>query len=426
MQAPSPTPSHALVVKSNQLINARYSLTVAEIRLFLMMVAQVEKDDHDFKPYRIRIQDYAKAVGTQSKSHYKEIKEAAQNLISRIADIPRDDGGWLKVAFLSSAEYFRGEGMLELAFDPKLKPYLLELKSRFTAYDIRNVLTLQSSYSIRIYELLKQFERIGERTFRVDDLREVLGISSKQYKRYNDFKRFVIQQAYQDLKRHTDINFEYEEIKEGRRIALIRFIIQRQLRAFEEIEMAPDQGLVVELREMGLTQKQAEHFVKDMNREQILQAIAYTQKQYRAGKIKSSIGGYLKKVLEEAVLKETAFESKEKENANQLKLKKEKVKASQKELARLRKEFRKDRDLQLNRMLSEAGDSDWKAFAAWAEENPYIKARVFTNGAIDQRSREVKEWFKSFLEETLPREEEAFETWGGGQTTRYIIIQSVK
>ena len=114
MQAPSPTPSHALVVKSNQLINARYSLTVAEIRLFLMMVAQVEKDDQDFKPYRIRIQDYAKAVGTQSKSHYKEIREAAQNLISRIADIPRDDGGWLKVAFLSSAEYFKGEGMLEL------------------------------------------------------------------------------------------------------------------------------------------------------------------------------------------------------------------------------------------------------------------------------------------------------------------------
>ena len=156
------------------------------------------------------------------------------------------------------------------AFDPKLRPYLLELKSRFTAYDIRNVLTLQSSYSIRIYELLKQFERIGERTFRIDDLREVLGISTKQYKRYNDFKRFVIQQAYQDLKRHTDINFEYEEIKEGRRIASIRFIIQRQLRAFEEVEMAPDQGLVGELREMGITQKQAERFVKYQSREQIL------------------------------------------------------------------------------------------------------------------------------------------------------------
>lgn len=410
-----PTPSHSLVVKSNQLINARYSLTVAEIRLFLMMVAQVEKDDHDFKPYRIRIQDYAKAVGTQSKSHYKEIKEAAQNLISRIADIPRDDGGWLKVAFLSSAEYFKGEGMLELCFDPKLKPYLLELKSRFTAYDIRNVLTLQSSYSIRIYELLKQFERIGERTFRVDDLREVLGISPKQYKRYNDFKRFVIQQAYQDLKRHTDINFEYEEIKEGRRIALIRFIIQRQLRAFGEVEMAPDQRLVAELREMGLTQKQAEKFVKTQSREQILQAIAYTQKQYRAGKIKTSIGGYLKKVLEEAVLTETAFESKEKEHINQLKIKKAKQAkqkiASQQEQAKRREQFRKEREADVAQLVAQAKASDWSAFAAWAEENPYIKARVFSQGKIDQKSYEAKEWLKTFFEEQLPKEEEAFALW---------------
>lgn len=416
MQAPSPTPSHALVVKSNQLINARYSLTVAEIRLFLMMVAQVEKDDHDFKPYRIRIQDYAKAVGTQSKSHYKEIREAAQNLISRIADIPRDDGGWLKVAFLSSAEYFKGEGMLELCFDPKLKPYLLELKSRFTAYDIRNVLTLQSSYSIRIYELLKQFEKIGERTFRVDQLKEVLGISSRQYKRYNDFKRFVIQQAYQDLKRHTDINFEYEEIKEGRRIASIRFIIQRQLRAFGEVEVAPDQGLVSELKEMGLTQKQAEKFVRNQSREQILQAIAYTQKQYRAGKIKSSIGGYLKKVLEEAVLKETAFEAKEKENANQLKLKKAKKRASAEEKAQMKQAFRKSREKEIAGMLKKAKESDWQAFSVWAEENPYIKARVFDGGSIDRQSRDVLEWFKSFLEERLPKEEKAFADWMKQQT----------
>lgn len=405
------TPSHSLVVKSNQLINARYSLSVAEIRLFLMMVAQVEKDDQDFKPYKIRIQDYAKAVGTQSKSHYKEIKDAAQNLISRIADIPKDDGGWLKIAFLSSAEYFRGEGMLELCFDPKLKPYLLELKSRFTAYDIRNVLTLQSSYSIRIYELLKQFERIGERTFRVKHLKEVLGIAENQYKRYNDFKRFVILQAYQDLKQHTDISFEFEEIKEGRRIASIRFIIQRQLRAFGEVEIAPDQGLVTELKEMGLSQKQSEKFVREQSREQILQAIAYTQQQYRAGKIKSSVSGYLKKVLEEAALIQTPFETQEKVQENQKKASKEQLAAQKKAREALRVKYRAVRDAEVSKMMKEASEKDWGAFAEWAEENPYIKARVFSNGKIQRESIEVQEWFKSFLEEQLPPVEKAFLEW---------------
>lgn len=405
------TPSHALVVKSNQLINARYSLTVAEIRLFLMMVAQVEKDDYDFKPYRIRIQDYAKAVGTQSKSHYKEIKEAAQNLISRIADLPRDDGGWLKVAFLSSAEYFRGEGMLELCFDPKLKPYLLELKSRFTAYDIRNVLTLQSSYSIRIYELLKQFEKIGERTFRVDDLKGILGIKKTQYKRYNDFKRFVIQQAYQDLKQHTDISFEFEEIKEGRKIASIRFIIQRQLRAFGDVEIAPDQGLVGELKEMGMSQKQAEAYVKDLSREHILQAIAYTQKQYRAGKIKISVSGYLKKVLEEAENLESKFEQEEKENKAQLDLdiKQQKKQAAERE--KMWEKFKKIRAAELEEKIAQAKDKDWEGFIGWAEDNPFIKARVFDGNHLDKEKKEVLEWFKTYLEEKLPVAEKAFESW---------------
>ncbi|MEL6256838.1 MAG: replication initiation protein [Bacteroidota bacterium] len=411
MHTRTQTPSHALVVKSNQLINARYSLTVAEIRLFLMMVAQVEKDDMDFKPYRIRIQDYAKAVGTQSKSHYKEIKEAAQNLISRIADLPKDDGGWLKVAFLSSAEYFKGEGMLELCFDPKLKPYLLELKSRFTAYDIRNVLTLQSSYSIRIYELLKQFEKIGERTFRVNDLKGILGIKETQYKRYNDFKRFVIQQAYQDLKQHTDISFEFEEIKEGRRIASIRFIIQKQLRAFGDVEIAPDQGLVSELREMGLSQKQAERFVKDLSREHILQAIAYTKKQYRAGKIKISVSGYLKKVLEEADALESKFEQSEKDNKAQLDLAMQEEQKKEAEKERLWAEFRQVREVQLGERLQAASEDDWKGFVDWAEDNPFIKARVFDGNDLNREKKEVKEWFKTYLEEKLPDAEEAFESW---------------
>ncbi|MEO1448980.1 MAG: replication initiation protein [Bacteroidota bacterium] len=407
--------SSSLVVKSNQLINARYSLTVAEIRLFLMMVAQVEKDDHDFKPYRIRIQDYAKAVGTQSKSHYKEIKDAAQNLISRIADIPKEDGGWLKVAFLSSAEYFRGEGVLELCFDPKLKPYLLELKSRFTAYDIRNVLALQSSYSIRIYELLKQFEKIGERTFRLDDLKAILGLEPTQYKRYNDFKRFVIQQAYQDLRAQTDISFEYEELKEGRRIVSIRFIIQRQTRVFGDVQLAPDQGLVQSLKDMGLSQKQAEKYVKSRTRSQILQAITYTQQQYRGGKIKSSVSGYLKKVLDAATLEPTAFEQAETERAVKAAEKKARTEKAQNDrtaqLEAWREEWKAVRLAELEQMVEKADEGQWAAFETWASDHPFLKSRVVVNGRLNRKDPELREWMMSFLEQRLPNEQKAFQDW---------------
>lgn len=409
------TRSHSLVVKSNQLINARYSLSLFEVRLFLMMVAQVERDDHDFKPYRIHIKDYAKAVGTNSKSHYKEIREAAQNLLSRIVDIPKDDGGWIKMAFLSSAEYFKGKGVIELCFDPKLKPYLLELKSRFTAYDIRNVLTLQSSYSIRIYELLKQFEKIGERTFVLSRLRDILGIGPNQYKRYNDFKRFVILQAYEELKKHTDICFEFKEIKEGRRITAIRFIIQRQMMAFSDLDLSPDEGVIQQLKDMGLSPKQAQRFARERSRKEILQAISYTQERYREGKIKSSVGGYLKKILEEQAKATSSFE--EQEQSRQSEVVKQKKTVRQKkqqqsvQLENWRQEYEQLKDKQLTQLASVASEKQWKAFQNWAEDNPYIRSKIIVQGKIDRLSPETLEWLKSYLGEELLQNGGTFQMW---------------
>jgi len=41
-------------------------------------------------------------------------------------------------------------------------------------YDMKHVLNISSSNSIRMYELLKAFEGIGKRTFEVDELKEIL------------------------------------------------------------------------------------------------------------------------------------------------------------------------------------------------------------------------------------------------------------
>ncbi len=57
----------------------------------------------------------------------------------------------LKLQWLASAEYFEGSGYVELEFSQKLKPFLLQLKDRFTKYQLEYALKLKKSYSIRIY-----------------------------------------------------------------------------------------------------------------------------------------------------------------------------------------------------------------------------------------------------------------------------------
>ena len=95
-------------------------------------------------------------------------------------------------------------------------------------YDVKNILKLPSTYSIRIYELLKQYERIGERKFAVKELKEILGIN-REYKLYGHFKDRVIDKAQSDLKTFTDIQFTYTEVKKGKAVEILVFQIRQNV-----------------------------------------------------------------------------------------------------------------------------------------------------------------------------------------------------
>lgn len=58
-------------------------------------------------------------------------------------------------------------------------PYLTQLQGQFTKIVIKNVSTLKSVYSIRLYELLMQFKVIGDRLISINDFRSMLGLDEK-------------------------------------------------------------------------------------------------------------------------------------------------------------------------------------------------------------------------------------------------------
>ena len=319
-------PAHpTLVVKGNDFINARHQLTVAEMRILLMMITQVGRNDEDFKPYRIYIKDFVEAIGTSHKGEYERAREITLNLMKRVMEIPRQKG-YLQISFLSSAEYITGTGYVELSFDPKLKPYLLQLKERFTQYDIRNVLALQSFYSIRIYELLKQYVKLGERVMDVDELRELLKLPDS-YKHYASFKRRIVLQAQKDLSRHTDLSFDFDEIKTGRKITRIRFVIRsnrvtteklRTPRASANGSESPLLATPLFLRlieEFGFKKKQADEVLARYSEAYIEENLAVVVKRLQAGKIKEVTPYTLKALEEDFRKKETSVERSRREGS---------------------------------------------------------------------------------------------------------------
>ena len=216
-----------LVVQSNRFINFRHSLSLAEARVFLNMVAQIERDDEDFKSYRIDVKKFINLVGLKGNSSYSVLREVAEGLRDKKFTQVQPDGSFLVTGYISSAEYIAGRSYVELSFDPKLKPFLLNLKEAFTQYDIRYIISLRSLNTVRIYELLKQYEKVRFREFKLEELKFILNLEGK-YPRYVDFRIRVLDAAQKELKKSTDISFDYEEIKEGRHVSRIRFIIHSQ------------------------------------------------------------------------------------------------------------------------------------------------------------------------------------------------------
>jgi len=43
-------------------------------------------------------------------------------------------------------------------------------------------------------------------------------------RRYQDFKRFVLEKAHKDISKHTTVRYEWEPIKKGKAVVAIRFI----------------------------------------------------------------------------------------------------------------------------------------------------------------------------------------------------------
>ena len=104
---------------------------------------------------------------------------------------------------------------------------MFEMKRNYFTYELWNALKLKSVNQLRIYELLKQYEKIGERTIQIDELKSMLGIGINQYTLFSDFRRDVIEVCQKALEQYTDIKYTFEPIRHGRKIHALKFTITR-------------------------------------------------------------------------------------------------------------------------------------------------------------------------------------------------------
>lgn len=210
-----------LVIKSNNLINMQTDLSLIQLKVFTKIIMSTVKNPNaEF--YRFSIKTLLDDFNIASP-HYTALKKATEWMIKAV--VLKSPDREQQLALFTEVDY--KNWMVDMYLHPKVKPYILDIKERYTKYFFKSITGLNSIYSMRLYELLKQYEFRKSKNFEIEEFRFILNIWDK-YSKYTDFKKRVLLSSQKELKEKTDISFEFEEIRESRKVVRLDFKIITQ------------------------------------------------------------------------------------------------------------------------------------------------------------------------------------------------------
>ncbi|WP_295070076.1 replication initiation protein [Ruminococcus sp.] len=211
----------AIIEKRNVLNEIRASnLTLQELRFFSIYLSKINPRDENTRSVKFPFADFKKIMDF-GKLNIQQLKNSADSILGKKVFIPLESGGFEGIVLFDKCKVDKnsnGEWFVEISASNAAMPLMFDFKERYFRYELWNALRLRSPNQIRMYEILKQYEKLGKRELSVKDLRELLGISDTEYSSrtgWSDFKKGVLDSCQKALKEITDISYTYERGKTG-------------------------------------------------------------------------------------------------------------------------------------------------------------------------------------------------------------------
>lgn len=214
-----------IAVRSNSIIEARFSLTAKQNELLDMLLCEIN-DDEQYS-YVISVDKYKEFYQSDTSNLYRDLKKAVKSFEGKgfriINKITNEE---IYYAWFSKIHYIPKTGEIRVNIDLDFKKLLCDIKKKIY-YDVRYPLNFSSAYSQRMYYYLKSFEDTGWRIDNLDALRYKLECP-KSHDKFSEFKRSVLDVAEREINDMSDINFHYDLKKKGRAVVNIKFYIENK------------------------------------------------------------------------------------------------------------------------------------------------------------------------------------------------------
>lgn len=238
--------SSYMIVLGNPVLNAKFDLTAFQMKLFHFLVLNTNQSLEGFTVTKVKVSEVAGFLKNKTSDYLYNLLEKESRKLLKKEIYWEDENSWKAANILAQIEYHKKEGAFSFMFPPMLGTHLLRLKKNFTYIDVRNIVSMDSVYAIRFYGFCREFERFGRFQFTVEEIRKMFNLENK-YELYGLFKQKVIVKAQEELVKNSDLVFEFEEIKEGRKVvSLLFFIHKNKQKTRNGSEDIPQEGASIE------------------------------------------------------------------------------------------------------------------------------------------------------------------------------------
>ncbi|MCR5099590.1 MAG: replication initiation protein [Lachnospiraceae bacterium] len=253
------------VRKSNDFISAKYKSSLLENQIMAIALSRIEVNatGRDTTLEARLYPGELKKLVSDPTHIYRDLKKLSKTITGHTMFLEDGKGNFSAFSVVPNADYI--DGVFIIKFNDVLRDHVLKLEKNYTSLELSVMTDFKKNASFRLYEVLKkEAYRIPDAEgasidveYNISELRFIIGLANsddedvkhavsngvsdwdelydrldkkdKKYEEWRDFHRRILKPAQEELEEKSDIRFDFEGIREGRKCRRVRFTIYRNV-----------------------------------------------------------------------------------------------------------------------------------------------------------------------------------------------------
>lgn len=224
-------PDNAIVQKSKPLFAlTESSLTLPELKILDVFLSRINSHDPEKTSVMFERGELERILNV-TKLNEKDLDLRLKHLFTsvKIQD-DEEPRGFVRIGLMERAEANQdenGQWQVLLKCTEDAKEYIFNIENLgYLKYRLALVVNLTSRYSYTLVLYLLDNRYRESWIIDLESLKSILGCKSPTYSEYKFFNNDILKKCKQEIESKTDLRFEYEPVKTGRKVTKIKFSVK--------------------------------------------------------------------------------------------------------------------------------------------------------------------------------------------------------